>query len=391
MAVVWSNYCSRQYAITSNTRARPQTKETKSYYERKDPFIAVAASLNQNKMEKYTIAIATRNRLEALKHSIPKMLNQTYKPSQLVVVDSSDNHDIVHQLVVELTKSAKVDITIIKGERGLTKQRNQALLHVKHPVVFFPDDDSIWFSDTAETQMRAYNADSANQFSAVCAAESVDPPRDFIISGNETYEKKNTDRMRSKFGQLLSNIEKRIAPNPFAIIGEQYLIDFILPNGFADQKIKPVSWMTGFRMSFRTAVIKGCGFDETLSEYALCEDIDASFAAWQQGSVVATTDAKVFHFRSPENRSSGFKIGAMQILNRAYVTAKHTEMEHPARRALIRHLRYKTLQYRIRSRDKYSATRYSGAKAALKQVNLIMDSPRNILSENYTRARANLH
>ncbi|MBL6911122.1 MAG: glycosyltransferase, partial [Pirellulales bacterium] len=97
----------------------------------------------------YSIAIATRNRLDALKLSIPLMLNQSRPPSQLIVVDSSDNHEPVKELVQSLTDKTPLDTIVYHSPKGLTRQRNKALEYVTHPIVFFPDDDSIWFNNTA--------------------------------------------------------------------------------------------------------------------------------------------------------------------------------------------------------------------------------------------------
>ena len=85
----------------------------------------------------YTTVIATRNRPEALLLSIPRMLNQSRPPSQLVVVDSSDDHSLCQDAVKKAVGDSGVDLTVIAGQRGLTLQRNQGLDLVKHPIVFF--------------------------------------------------------------------------------------------------------------------------------------------------------------------------------------------------------------------------------------------------------------
>jgi len=75
----------------------------------------------------YTIAIATRNRLDALRLSIPRMVSQSRKPSQIVVADSSDNHEAIHSAITEITKSARVPTTILKTEKGLTTKEIEPL------------------------------------------------------------------------------------------------------------------------------------------------------------------------------------------------------------------------------------------------------------------------
>jgi hypothetical protein len=73
----------------------------------------------------------------------------------------------------------------------------------------------------------------------------------------------------------------------------------------------------------------------------------------------------VFHYRSPENRGQGRRLGAEQLLNKAYVVAKHTPLEHKARGKLRKFGRYKVLQYLLGARNQFGRERYEGAKAAL--------------------------
>ena len=77
-----------------------------------------------------------------------------------------------------------------------------------------------------------------------------------------------------------------------------------------DDRLVVVEHMTGFRMSFRSAVIKKVMFDDKLKGYALSEDIDASLAAARSGILVGAHDAKIYHHRFPNGRENGFSLGA---------------------------------------------------------------------------------
>jgi glycosyltransferase involved in cell wall biosynthesis len=315
----------------------------------------------------YTIAIATRNRLDALKLSIPRMLAQSRKPSQLIVVDSSDEHEPIRKLVDDLTQDSSIETIIIHGEKGLTRQRNKALEFVKHPVVFFPDDDSIWFENTAELQMQVYERDSQNQISAVCGAESKSPPPDFEIVSAK-YKMNAKDQVKLRLMGLIRWLEQRIAPDPARIAGRSFYNSRVIPNWARTDDIFPVEYMTGFRMSFRTNVIRAYKFDEAFSDYSLCEDIDASFSAWKEGAVIGVRNAKIFHYKSPENRGNGRRIGVTQILNKSYIISKHTPLKHAARDALIRFAKFKSFRYRFDTRDAFGKDRLNGALAACSLV-----------------------
>lgn len=312
----------------------------------------------------YTIAIATRNRPDALSLSIPRMLEQSRPPAEIVVVDSSDDHEAVRALVLRLTQASKIPTIVIHGEKGLTRQRNKALEFVNHPIVFFPDDDSIWFKETAELQMSVYERDADNQISAVCGAESPVPPADFKAT-TASYQMNTKDRIKLRCTRLMRWLESKIAPDPARIAGQSFYRNHTIPGWAQTDTIFPVEWMTGFRMSFRTSIIKKHRFDEALSNYSLFEDIDASFSAWRDGAVVGVSNAKIFHYKSPENRGNGYNLGRTQILNKAYIVSKHTPQKHPARLALIRFSKYKLFQYRTASRDVFGKERLKGALEAL--------------------------
>jgi glycosyltransferase involved in cell wall biosynthesis len=314
----------------------------------------------------HSIVIATRNRPAALRLSIPRMLSQARPPSQLIVVDSSDDHPATVAAVKESVGDHSVELTILQSERGLTRQRNLGLNQVTTPVVFFPDDDSIWFPGVAEAQMEVYEKDEEERIAAVCAAESPTPPPAWQPGGPLAYQMRASHRFQQRIAATRSKIENVLFPDPAKLVGRSFWpAPGELPDWFMDYDVVLVEWMTGFRMSFRTSVIRKVGFDENFSRYSLFEDIDASFSAWKHGWVVGARRARVFHYRSPENRGQGRRLGAEQLLNKAYVVAKHTPLEHKARGKLRKFGRYKVLQYLLGARNQFGRERYEGAKAAL--------------------------
>jgi len=322
----------------------------------------------------YSIAIATRNRLEALKLSIPRMLSQRRAPSQLVVVDSSDNHEPVRELVHFITEKLDIETSVIHGERGITQQRNKALEFVKHPIVFFPDDDSILFPNAASEIMKVYDADNDKRIAAVCAAESNVAPNDFLAITRNSYSMRFSDKVKARTARFRYSMEDWLVPDPAKILGRSFFRPAFKRDDKWCDSIIPVPWMTGFRMTFRTKVIRTCGFCRSFADYSLFEDIAASFAAWEQGAVVAATKAKIFHYRSPEKRGDAMRLGFEQLLNKAYVVARHSPPDHPSRKYILRHARYKTLQYKFASLTGIGKKKHQGAKEALKYLPQIASS-----------------
>lgn len=337
----------------------------------------------------YTIVIATRNRPAALRLSIPRMLAQSRPPAQLIVIDSSDDHAATAAAVRESVGDHPVELIVRPSARGLTLQRNASLDLIRHPVVFFPDDDSIWFPGVAEAKMAVYELDPEEKIAAVCAAESSTPPPDWDQSVSPMYSMRRSHRIQQRVAVMRASLENLLVPDPARVAGRSFWPPFeALPPWFTQKNVVLVEWMTGFRMSYRTKVIRQVRFDETFTRYSLFEDIDASFGAWKHGQVVGARCALVYHYRSPERRDNGRRLGVEQLLNKAYVVVKHTAIQHPARRRLVRFARYKAFQYRVAAVDQFGQDRYQGAKIALEAVARLAGARVEAAAEEYLRELA---
>jgi len=267
-------------------------------------------------------------------------------------------------------------VEVVKSAPGLTLQRNLALTKVLHPVVFFPDDDSIWFPNVAALKMAVYEADTKNRISAVCGAESREPPPGFGEGEKIQYSMRKYDRIRQRTAHLRTKFERWLVPDPAGVLGREFISEGKPQEWWPALNVTAVGWMTGFRMSFRTQVAQAHQFDPAFTGYSLFEDIDASFSAWRLGAVVASLNARIFHYKSPERRDAGLKLGVAQILNKAYVIAKHALPSSRAKKAASRFFCYKRFQYKMAARDQFGKDRYDGAKRALNFVpDLLQRSP----------------
>ncbi len=303
----------------------------------------------------YEIVIATRNRAAALRMSLPLMAAQSVKPDRILVIDASDDHlDTVRAVDESLVDSGIVYSVLRANRMGITPQRNQGLDLVVAPIVFYPDDDALWHPGYAEAKMLAYLDETV---SAVCGYEVPNMPGHVQAS----YRMNRRDRLMQHISRRRNAIENTVFPNPLVLCMEDRV-----NSAPRSANVIPVHWMTGFRMSFRTEVIRKVRFDETLDKYALFEDVDASFGAWRYGRVVCALDAKVHHYRDPSRRGSGYFIGESQIANRAYIVAKHSTSTRVKRQTVL-YSWYKVAHYALGCGSQWGRERFVGAfKAALK-------------------------
>lgn len=331
----------------------------------------------------YDIVIATRNRPAILKVSIPLMLSQARHPRRLIVVDSSDDDQAARKSVESVLVGDPVEFEFLRSEPGSSRQRNAGLRRVRSPVVMFPDDDSLWLPGVAEAVMRVYERDERGVIGAVCTAESLVAPSEAIATARQVHEVSRADRIRLRIARRRYQIEHSLFPDPFILHGRSRWNVQPPPAWLPEENAVLVEWMTGFRMSFRTEIIRRSGFDEALPNYGLFEDTEASFQVMKTHLVVGARRAQVFHYRTPGKRANGVIAGAAQLLNRAYVVCRHSPPGSLARRMIPRYSQYKVAQYSLACHEPFGRQRFRGAWRALGSLEPIDRATPELLSQVY--------
>jgi glycosyltransferase involved in cell wall biosynthesis len=344
----------------------------------------------------FDVVIATRNRPEALALSIPLVLGQSRQPRKLIVIDSSDDHARVAETVAEAVDKARAGpgwsgkVVVEHSGRGAAYQRNRGLAHVEAEVVFFPDDDSLFHPGTSEAIMRAYELDTDGRIAGVCAADALDPPAGALAGAR--YQMTRVHKQESRALRLRNRLERRFdALSPTHYLGGLLKARFEPLDWFEAENCVLVEYMTGYRMSFRTAVIRANPFDETLRFFGLVEDPEASFAAMRHGALVGARNARIYHHKFPGGRGDPFWLGLVGVLNRSYVVLKHVhdaglapaEAER-VRRVLRRFGRLKVLSCLTRLHRGSGRDELRGTLAALDGVKVMLDTPRADLPRVFT-------
>ncbi len=335
----------------------------------------------------YTTVIVTRNRPEALELSLPLILAQTYPTAAVVIVDSSDDPVSNEACVAKARSTSDIPITYIRSAPGMTVQRNIGLAEVASPVVLFPDDDSLLYPDTMAQLMEVYIRDTEGRIGGVCSAEAKAPPPGVLKQ--TTYDMTRADRLRQRIAATRFRLERALVPDPFLTAGQNRITALNYPDWIDGQRYVQVEWMTGFRMSFRTEIIRQYGFKEVLGRYALFEDNDACLNVLRTHGLVGVRTAQIYHHKAPARRSSGYTMGAIQILNRFFILANQGRASSYLRRQLMWFSRYKLLQYRL-ARSDFGRSRLQGAKDALRCAPDLLTCPPADLASTYLTMRENL-
>lgn len=341
----------------------------------------------------FDLVIATRNRPEALALSIPLMLGQSRTPGKLIVIDSSDDHKAVAEVVRDATAGWDGNVIVEHASPSSAGQRNRGLDHVTAEIVIFPDDDSLFHPGTSAAIMETYERDMDGVVAGVCAAETMIPPPGTLAAAR--YEMDKTHHTEAGRRRWRNRLERRLpALKPALELGRLLAARHPRPNWVAPPDYSVVEYMTGFRMSFRSDIVCRTRFDETLSGYALDEDVEASFAAARHGLLVGALGARIYHHRFPGGRGDARALGATTILNRVYVMLKHihdaelSPAEARRMRGLLRaFLRLKLAIDLVGARRPAGRARFAGVRAAIRASGMMFRADRTGLADAYLRAQ----
>lgn len=346
----------------------------------------------------FDVVIATRNRPDALALTIPLLLSQSRLPEKLIVIDSSDDHAPVAKVVAETTAGHPVEIIVEHSEKGLTRQRNRGLAHVTADIVFLPDDDSLCHPGTTAAIMDIYERDTDRLVAGVNPADAPEPPPGVLDGAayqmSEAHRRMaRTVRLRTRLGRAMTDLK------PHFVIGN-ILVGRAPDLPWLDQmNAVKVEWLTGYRMSFRSDVIKAVGFEEVFGGHALFEDIDASFAAARFGQLIGARNGRIYHHRFPSGRGNRYMLSAMAVVNLTYLIAKHgadlnlTPAERrQARAKTVSHYRLRLLKALAQSlRDPGARDDLRGLRAARPEMDRLFAVPRDSLAQTYLDAKRRLN
>ena len=111
---------------------------------------------------KISIVIPTFNRIGSLPRALDSALNQTYQPSEIIVVDNGSS-DGTTKLLRERYPSIRL---LIEKKLGVSAARNKGIRHSKFQWIALLDSDDAWDKTKLEKQKNAL-ASSQDQFRLV--------------------------------------------------------------------------------------------------------------------------------------------------------------------------------------------------------------------------------
>ena len=249
---------------------------------------------------KFSIIIATKNRLHDLLECLQSIARQSVLPKEIIIVDASEPplaQEVLQQAANPIsTKYIKSPIA------GLPSQRNIGVSHLAPDaeVVVFLDDDVVLEDGCFDEMLRAF----------------ADHPEVAGVTGIIVNQLREDCHPFSRLF-LLND------PQP----------GVVLPSGvntlaYADVHSNMlVEWLPGWCCCYRREIVESFRFDsryEHFGGYAYCEDLDFSYGVSTRGyALMVVPQLRLVHKESPTGRLNDYMFSVTQVANRGMFVEKH--------------------------------------------------------------------
>ncbi len=260
----------------------------------------------------WTLTICTYNRPHFLVETLRYALNQTRRPTEIVVVDASDDWEDHRDQMLEEFAAEWETVTLVyvpADVRSLTFQRNQALRLATSDIVFSLDDDIYLYPDAAEKVMAVYDADTDGEI-AMVTGRFTDGP--YQTSGKAKHVQAAEPVGRSKLREWF---ETQLTLDSHFVPYSKPVDTSPVPASVRHLNVAPSGLINGARTTFRRKFGIQEGWTEVLRYYAIHDDTDFSYRMSSHGRLVLAPDAGFFHADGADRKISRFRINTIRVRN----------------------------------------------------------------------------
>lgn len=244
-------------------------------------------------MLELSVIIPTYNRPGELEDCIRSLLEQSFKPKELIVVDDGDLQGV--PLRAELEERS-ISVRYLKKEiPGLTESRNAGIDMASGDVIIFFDDDVVMEPGFLEAIMTVFENDPEKRIGGV----------DGLIVNQKPMTLQRRLRQLVEIPFLVSGItEGKVLRSGF--------FTGISPEKKAPHGLLHVDFLSGCCFSFRKEVFQRFRFTGRYRAFGFGEDKDFSHRVSKCYGLITNKNARIHHFEStvmrPQKRTYGRKL-----------------------------------------------------------------------------------
>jgi len=257
--------------------------------------------------------IATRNRAESVVRTLDSLLEQDLLPSQLIVVDASDDNVTRHHIdkFRQRVAGESSAIWLSADVAGAAPQRNQGVAHATQPFIWFFDDDIIFQPNCAQRLWRAIELDrQLGGVNAMIVNQRYQPP------GFLSW---------AVFTLMHGQREKSFAGK---VIGPAINL---LPEDHEDlPDVVPVEWLNTTCTLYRREALPSPPFDSFFSGYSMMEDLALSVRVARDWKLANVRSARIRHeSQLGTHKEDARAVAKMEMINRLYVMVNLLSRSQP--------------------------------------------------------------
>jgi len=247
-----------------------------------------------------SVVIPTMNRPVDVVNCVRTLVDQTFVPQELVIVDNGELDDTALRRLADEAGMRYVFLRITHP--GITRSRNLGVDEATGQYVLFLDDDTLLHRRYVEELLRIFAEDPHHEIGGV----SGPGLERRWGAGRQVWEKLATcfcmRGTRRHEGQLLANG----FPTPVVHLTE----------------VTEVDHLRGGVAMWRRQLFEHDRFDEFFDGYGLGEDKEFSRRVFEKWRLVLNPHAKIYHLSSPSGRTNFLARGFQDPYNSYYIFKK---------------------------------------------------------------------
>ena len=282
----------------------------------------------------WALVVPTYNRRDILQTALRHAAEQTRKPMEIIVVDSSPDasktKELLRATVVREFPNIRWEY-LLSNVRSAAIQRNEGIRLCSADIVFFIDDDCFMYPQYAEVIMNTYEADRNRELRAVCGLVTDVLP---LPLGTPTVKPPRPPLWRRAVRRLAYHL------NHYALMNTSQAHFYPYYRGYPDRplpaldvpyRVYPVRLFGGGSATFPIHVLRDLQFDNDLLYYSVAEDLDLAYRVSQSGPMAMVFDALIHHGHHQSIRPDLYTISLMAITNHAFFIQKNNPSSVPTK------------------------------------------------------------
>lgn len=262
-----------------------------------------------------------------LKHCVTCALSQTYPPSEVVIVDASEDWQGNRDQIAALVRNSVPLRYLPAPVRSSTIQRNAGIAACTADICMLIDDDSLMHADCAEIIMRAYAADEKGEIMGIAGVAGPSPlimedvaRKEGSVNSGRAGAMQAT-RLKGFLWRELFLMGRAVNFVPYAGPVGSYVPDWVSKQGL---DLVPAIHLAGCRMTIRRSAGLREPFEPAFRSYSPGEDFDISYRLSRIGAICIARLAQIYHHEVAASRIRREQELVLSICNVAYLIRRHS-------------------------------------------------------------------